>query len=217
MQFPIDLSQRQFERLLAVFVNIIGREPWEKRARDIRLQLGEVPTLRQFILERHRLEIDIAHFLAQVSSDNGKIAAPITNANEYAIRAFVATVARVFERLSPVGKRRLQGMLRDGLKSDAGLLPLNHEMTVATHLRSLGFHVDFRDMEGKAGADYTASKGAVEFEVECKVVSGDVGKMVHNKRAAQLFWAVLKGVQPCNWLGKAILFLSNRGARSLAL
>ena len=87
-------------------------------------------------------------------------------------------------------------MLRDGLKSDAGLLPLNHEMTVATHLRSLGFHVDFRDMEGKAGADYTASKGAVEFEVECKVVSGDVGKMVHNKRAAQLFWAVLKAYSP---------------------
>ena len=192
MQFPIDLSERQFERLLSVFLDIVGREPWEKRARDIQRQLREVPTLRQFILERHRLEIDIAHFLGEMSNEDGKVPRPITNANEYAIRAFVATVARVFERLSPLGKRRLQGMLRDGLKSDAGLLPLNHEMTVATHLRSLGFDVDFRDMEGKAGADYIACKGRVELEVECKVISGDIGKMVHNKRAAQLFWSVLK-------------------------
>ena len=72
-------------------------------------------------------------------------------------------------------------MLRDATNRDHGLGPLAHEMFIATHLASRGYEVDFHDLEGGAGFDLLASKGGVSVQVECKHVSGDIGRQIHRK------------------------------------
>ena len=69
-------------------------------------------------------------------------------------------------------------MLVDGLQSDKGLLPLQHEMTTITHLLLNGFNVTCHDLENNGGFDFLASRDGVEVEVECKMVSGDIGKQL---------------------------------------
>jgi len=202
MRFSIDSHAEQLPRLLRLFLEIVGREPWEKRARDIVTQLTQVPVLRDILVERHQIEIEFARLLTEIQ-DTGRVVTKVDGQGRYELFAFIATVARVFERLSTTGQKRLRGMLRDGLRSEMGLLPLQHEMTVAVHLRSRGFNVEFQDMEGRGGSDYLARRGSVEVQVECKMVSGDIGRMLHRRAVAQQFWTIMRAV--------AVVRLKERG------
>jgi len=60
-------------------------------------------------------------------------------------------------------------------------------MSVATHLSNAGFDIDFVDLEGKQRFDFLARKEGIELEVDCKTVSGDVGRPVHRRRALEIF------------------------------
>jgi hypothetical protein len=83
-------------------------------------------------------------------------------------------------------------MLLDGLQRSTGLLPLEVELTTAAHLRSQGFNVVFQDLEGTGRTDLLAKRAGVSLEVECCLVSGDIGRAVHRKDAAFLGWLVLQ-------------------------
>ena len=77
-------------------------------------------------------------------------------------------------------------MLRDATKRDHGLGPLAHEMSVATHLMRRGYEVGFHDLEGGSGFDLLALKGGVSVQVECKHISGDIGRQIHRKELYSL-------------------------------
>ena len=49
---------------------------------------------------------------------------------------------------------------------------------MAVHLMSQGYDVGFHDLEGGAGHDFQASKDGAVIEVECKFISGDIGRKI---------------------------------------
>jgi hypothetical protein len=100
---------------------------------------------------------------------------------------FVSALTRVYANLSSQAQGRLRGAVRGGLNSESGLAPVALEMAVATHLSNAGFEVDFVDLEGRQRFDLLARKEGIELEVDCKTVSGDVGRPVHRHRALELF------------------------------
>jgi len=95
-------------------------------------------------------------------------------------------VALVYDGLADVGKKRLAGMLQGGLKDQIGLTPLQDEMETAAHLMQRGFDVTFSDLETGGGFDFLAKRGDIESEVECKMVSGDLGRQIHRRRLLDL-------------------------------
>lgn len=91
-----------------------------------------------------------------------------------------AMVTLTYQRLGETGKRRLEGMLRDAINREFGLAPLDYEMQVARHLMHKQFDVEFNDMEGRRPAfDFLAMKKDLSAEVECKFITGDIGRKVH--------------------------------------
>jgi hypothetical protein len=95
-------------------------------------------------------------------------------------------VANVYERLSSRGRQRLRGMLFDGLQTDKGLLGVQHEMTTAAHLMRRHCDVEFHDLETGRGFDFLATRAGAVLEVDCKMVSGDLGRQMHRKRVLEL-------------------------------
>jgi len=77
-------------------------------------------------------------------------------------------------------------MLKDALKSDYGIAPLAFEMKTVAHLMAKGFDVIFHDMEEGGGFDYLIENDGVEMEIECKFISGDIGRQIHLKKMHQL-------------------------------
>ena len=113
---------------------------------------------------------------------------PVASAQraEYRLYSFVAAVVRAHAILSERGKARLAGAIRSALEKEAGLGPLAFEMKMAVHLMSRGFDVEYHDLESGGGYDFLARREAVEFEVECKHVSADIGRQIHRRKIYDL-------------------------------
>lgn len=54
-----------------------------------------------------------------------------TESSSYPLFAFAAGVVRIYSKLSEKGKKRIRGMLLDGLKPDNNLMSLQHEVSTA--------------------------------------------------------------------------------------
>ena len=131
-----------------------------------------------FLEERHSLVLTLGRLVEGVERLGG-VPIDISDPQVYALMSFVAPVVMLHEQLNSTAKVRIAGMLRDGLNTDRGLLPFKTEIDTATHLMQKGFDLEFPDLEGKAGFDFLARHEDMEVEVECKAVSGDVGRKVH--------------------------------------
>jgi len=192
MRFSPDLNVQRIPELLARFLAITGADPWIKRYRSLRSEMQANPLLRPYFAERHGLELR----LGQILTGERKRPDP-ADPGDYALLSFVAMVVLIYDRLTDLGKKRVAGSLRDGLNStDRGLRPFKAEIETVTHLMGKGFDVSFQDIDHGGGFDFLATRDGIELEVECKSVSGDLGRQIHHRRMIGLSWYVWPIVQP---------------------
>lgn len=180
--------------LLRRFVEIAGEVMLAKKFAWIERELAENRFMEEWLNEYHGLERTLS-FVMGVLLESGGIPAGLPSQAQYELYGFVAGFVRIYERLSEKGKRRLRGMLLDGLKSDKGLASVVHEVKTAIHLISRGFDVEFNDMEIGSGVDYIARKNGAEIEMECKVFTGDLGRQIHKRRLLSLYKTLVPAMQ----------------------
>ena len=185
MHFVTDAVPREIQTHMIRLVSITGWKPWEKRVAWLREQVRVNPTMPYFVEERFGLELAFAR-VRQHYDKTGRYTWPPKSAEQVRLYSFLAMIVRCHQRLRSEGKKRLSGMLVDALKGEYGLASLAFEMKVVAHLMARGFDVEFHDIEEGGGFDFLASNDDVEIEIECKFVSGDIGRKIHLKRMHQL-------------------------------
>jgi hypothetical protein len=185
MRFEIELNDYEVPSLLNRLIAITGREPWERKFAALRKQLNENGFLRDYQIERHGLELTLRDLLSE-QERTGVFPLAVRDRLQYRLYAFSASVVRIYDKLSPAGRMRLRGMLMDGLKPDNNLLSLQHEITTAVHLVSLGFDVVFHDIESDSGFNFIGRRDGLELEVECKMFTGDLGRQIHKRKVLVL-------------------------------
>uniref|UniRef100_UPI0025F8BD3B hypothetical protein n=1 Tax=uncultured Thiodictyon sp. TaxID=1846217 RepID=UPI0025F8BD3B len=186
MRFEVKILQQDIPRLVDQLVQITGVEAWRKRFTWLEQESRENQHMREWLSERCGIEIALMEAVA-----TGELKDPASYrldlAGRYELAAFAAGVGAIHARLSAAGKNRLRGQIVDGLKTDKGLLPLQHEVSTAVHLVHSGFDVCFHDLESGGGFDFLAERDGLAVEVECKVFSGDLGRKIHKRALAKLF------------------------------
>ena len=185
MRFDIDAHDWQAIELLGRLVQISGPAPWNRKVRALRQQVSSNPFLREWQAERNAIELKLAE-LFDAAKAHGKFPVHVQDQSHYELYGFAAGVVRIYERLSDKGKKRLEGMLRDGLQPDNNLLSLQHEIVTAVHLVSRGYDVVMNDLENGSGVDFIAAKDGLEIEVECKMFTGDLGRPIHRNKVLML-------------------------------
>lgn len=185
MHFKTEMMDTDVPEVLQEFVQIAGPEIWEKRLVWLEKEVGRETGMRRFWSERCGLELGLM-MVAWEYLDTGEIAVRELSTQQQRFLSFAAMVVRCHERLRDPARKRLEGMLRDATKQDTGLGPLAYEMKIAAQLMRKGFDVEFRDLDGKKGCDFLATSDNASAEVECKFMSGDIGRKVHRKRLYQL-------------------------------
>jgi hypothetical protein len=103
-----------------------------------------------------------------------------------ALYSFAAMLTRVYRRLPPSAQHALERKMVGALKDNVGLAPIVFELRTAAHFMRAGFEVDFHDLCGSGRYDFLVRRADIEMEVECKSVSGDLGRKVHLFRQYQL-------------------------------
>ena len=194
MHFKTEMMDTEVPKVLHDFVRIAGLRIWEKRLAWLEEQVGQETGMRRFWIERCGLELGLLT-VARQYADTGGIAGGELSAEEQRFLSFAAMMVRCHERLSNPARKRLKGMLRDAARQDTGLGSIAYEMKIAAHLMSKGFEVEFRDLEGKTGCDFLVTKDDARAEIECKFMSGDIGRKIHRKRLYQLGDRVSKTMQ----------------------
>lgn len=160
---------------------------WRRRWEIFQKQLTKNPLLREYIEQHFPIECAMYEF-DRYHRITGRI--PRTNIVEdsglFGLYKFCSILSRVYDRLPPTAKSRLSGRLRGALLGDEGISSIAFELSTCVHLMLRGFDVTWNDLEGNGGFDFLAVKNNIEFEVECKTFSADVGRKIHLRRQYQL-------------------------------
>ena len=162
-------------------IAITGWKPWQRRLAWLHEQVRANPTMPYFLDERFGLELAFDQ-IRRHYNQSGRYPWPPETPEQQRFYSFLAMVSRCHHRLNSKGKIRLKGMIVDALKSDSGFSPLAYEMKTVAHLMSQGFDVVFYDMDQGGGFDYLIEKDGIELEIECKLISADIGRQIHPRK-----------------------------------
>jgi hypothetical protein len=153
-------------------VQATGQDRWLRRADELlSLASGAERQLRS-ILERHHIEVCIAAAYRRMA---------FGNLEELAMQPFAdafgfALIAKAIHRhLSRQGKQRHVGKLKQALKEDYGFAALRTEHTAMMMGFGIGCKVVPADLEGLATYDLLLSDQGEEVELECKLLTHDLG------------------------------------------
>ncbi len=160
---------------------LAGEERWLRRASQITSGAVKSPYLSEIAADYHWIELVLADEFEKrtiVGADSS------TSLDPLSLRAlrFAQTTVEVHRLLSAVGKRSLEGRLRDALQAETGFASLYQEVELASVFIRQHFGVDFPDLEGTARADLAfRGPGPVVGQAECKALSADAGRKIHRK------------------------------------
>ena len=189
MRIATELSAADAPGIVKQMVAITGSDPWLRRFAWLDREQQENEHMREWLVERCGLETALRDVVrSEELKRHGSLQLQLPG--RYGLVAFAAGVTQIHSALTEAGKTRLRGMLLDGLKSDKGLTPLQHEVSTAVHLVRQGFDVEFHDLDTGGGFDFLATREDLQVEVECKVFSGDIGRQIHKRSAAKLLKAL---------------------------
>ena len=180
MRFKPEVLDTELPGILRQFVKIAGRDAWKKRLRGLEREMRRESGMRHFWRERCALEFGFSRMWRHLQK-TGEIPFDYTDEDARKFLSFAAMTVRCHQRLTPKGRKRLAGMLRNATKGDFGLGPVAYEMKVATHLLTRDYDVEFHDLERGRGYDLLAAKDGMTLEVECTHMSGDAGRKIHRK------------------------------------
>jgi len=176
------------------FLDIVGEESWFKRVEYLDAEQHKSPFLWKIISDYHWLEMAIS-FQANVLAREGHLRPELTDGLILAALNFAATTVELHAQLTQIGRRNLEGRLRDGLKAETGYAPLYLELDLAQRLMDAGFDVTFADMEGMAQFDLLFCRGMFTGEVECKSLSADAGRQIHRKDLYRFMEAIFPALE----------------------
>lgn len=185
MHFAPEAIPAEIPTHIRRFISITGIQPWRNRWKTIDRQLAENELLFKLISERFQTELALREVL-EFRRQTNRLPWPPKTAEQHRALSFVTMASLVHQRLSTQGKKRLKGMLIHGLDFNYGLAPLVFEMLVATHLMQNEYEVNFHDIESDGRFDFLAEKNGVLLEVECKFISADIGRKIHQRRLYEL-------------------------------
>jgi len=163
---------------LDAFVALVGEPVWRARIADIAGRATSGPRLGQAVRQRHGLELAVERL-------RRTLVRPPTEAELRAGQLAAYTVG-LYRRLGARGKARLRHRIALALTDDETLLPLFHLLRNAELQRGRGFEVSFAGLDAGAPFDLLISRGAVQAEVACDVISAEEGRLVHRRAWSHL-------------------------------
>jgi hypothetical protein len=166
MRYRSVTDLKDFSRDLATFVSFMGGARYGRLLERLGQGLNHKGYVTPVDDLRFSLELELLNLeLLRRQNARGNLRGIPERLHEAA--EFVMGLGEAIPHLSTVAKKRLQGQIVGGLKTN-GLRSLQHEMRVAVALSRRDCDIQFADLEGAGSFDFLAEREALEYEVECK-------------------------------------------------
>lgn len=176
MHFDINAAPAEIPAFLSRLTQIGGVAAWRQREQDFAHKLRENPMIAHYLASEFAIE-QAMFSVQRYRASTGRL--PSMTPELVRLYGFAGMVARVYQRLSVAARSRLATRMVGALKDDVGLAPIAFEMRTVEHFMKAGFDVEFYDLCNNGGWDFVMRKDGIAIDVECKAISGDIGRKVH--------------------------------------
>jgi hypothetical protein len=190
MRISVDAQLEDFQSALNWVGGLIGVD-LDQRVEIFKRHERRNPLLANHFHEHFALEFALAK-ARKYRRNTGRAA---DSKKFFPLFSFVISAYRIHQALPDEARIPFEGRLRTALNGTHGIRPFAYEITLATHLMSKGWDIEFVDYCGSARFDFLARRGEVEIEIECKSTSGDTGRKIHRQELARLADLILPTTQ----------------------
>lgn len=188
--FNPDLDVDMMPTVVSQFLEIVGYDSLKRRIGWIENRMEENRYAFSVIGARQELTF-ILWYVVSRFREYGRLP-PIRNQDgilqvgQLRGYAFMWLLVKVYGFLDERARRRLKGRIQHGFNDEGDLLSVEHELSSIAHLCRFNCAVTCHDMESGGGFDFLATRDGLEFEVECKMVSADKGRQIHQHDTMRL-------------------------------
>lgn len=175
IRFDTSISDATIAREVSTFVACTGYQRFKERISQLNQRMRGNPFAGYMLSERHSLEFAIwdAHRLVQTYH---RLPGELTS--HYHACSFVTVFNRLYSALPSSSQRQLVGKVHHAFDDENDLRSVAREFTIAVHLINLGCKIECHDLE-EGRFDFLCLRDGCEFELECKSISVDKGRQIH--------------------------------------
>ena len=183
-----ELHTNRIPFLYKEFSTTIGEQHWKKRVRKCEDAIKGNPLLDDVLRDENRTAFQL-NALSEILAANLWPTFPNETVQElYPAATFMAQTLSLAESLDKDQRVRFIRRIHGAFKNPEDMRALDLELAVATHFTRAGLAVEWQESGEGKGFDLLIDSGSgIKFEVECKSISNDKGKKIHQHEARDFF------------------------------
>ncbi len=206
MKFDPEIHESQLPSIVDYFVNIFEWSELERRADGLHRRIRENPLLKELISSRY--EVELSAFALKRRMQLGK---RLSIQEFYAHQKFFnfAAACKALATQAPGSiHNRLRAQFMKAKNQELGFMPFLFELSTGVHFSKLGWNIEFVDFVSEHAPDILLTKGAKRIEVECKCLSVDSGRQIHQRDFVHLATSVKTSVSKLAKFQQGRVFIS---------
>lgn len=175
-RFDNTIKESALKIEVSTFTETIGFRGLDTRVSKLDKWMRQNPFANDLLADKHKLEFSIWKSIKALRT-YGRLP-PIDELPYSRAYAFVVVFNRVYSAISPRARNRLLGSVANAFNDESDLRSLEHELKCIGHFVNLDCEVECHDLEN-GGFDILCLRSGIEFEVECKTISVNKGRQIH--------------------------------------
>lgn len=169
------------------FADVVGAKHWKNRVAQCNAEIAGNEHLRRHLESENHVAFWLTHLATLVDRYGLNVPANhFGHAALYQVIALMAQILSLWRIYPPVEAARLVRRVHGALKNPDDMRGLRLELTCAAHLSRKGYKISWPEVDGGGTVKFdllVENIGLSGLEMECKAVSENKGRRVHQREA----------------------------------
>ncbi len=194
-----EINTGQISDIYQKFARVIDDRHWKKRVAALEQEMKGNRFLREYIPAENAVVFQLEHLRKLHAKYRVVPLSETENEAIYLAVSFAAQMLSIMDASPAAQANQLKRRVHGTIKNPEDMRALRLELGAATHFIRRGYHVSWPEMNGQGTFDLLVENlGPDGLEVECKSISNNKGRKIHNREAMEfyaLLWPYLKPVR----------------------
>ncbi|MCW8830198.1 MAG: hypothetical protein OQK32_01630, partial [Gammaproteobacteria bacterium] len=174
----------------------IGEKHWLKQAHLVKQDIQGHKYLKDYLLRRHSISFALTKYSSFIKRYKGIPPHELLNRDLYPAISFAAQTLSIYDNSSAQQKKRFIRRIHGAFKNADEMRAMQLELLAATHFVLRHYPVSWPEMDGNGNFDILVNDiGEAGLEIECKSISSDKGKRIHDRERNEFFDLTKKAIK----------------------
>ncbi len=210
-----EIATEKISDMYQRFARVVDDRHWRKRVHALKQEMKGNRFLSEYIHAENAVVFQLEHLRELHAKYRVVPLKEIENKDIYPAAGFAAQILSIMDASPAAQAECLRRRVHGAIKNPDDMRALRLELTAATHFIRRGYHVSWPEMNGQGTFDLLVEDlGSNGLEIECKSISANKGRKIHQREALEFFavlWPYLKPVMHSLRTGLSLSLLCRDG------